>query len=153
MSKRGNLYFYDAGGKFSSAKHSLTNLIDNYDICVYSITEYGDMSPKWLIIKVMLAGCMDAYLNNSSDVSLQYAVMQKMSYESLHPKNLFRRVCDFTRLLDVKIEKNIPAYFSLRTGLLSEPLSPIDFFSLEVDPNSRETGAMIYLQDKAFFMK
>ena len=45
MKKQGQLMFHDAGGKFNSAKHSILNLTDDTDICIYSLTEKGNTTP------------------------------------------------------------------------------------------------------------
>ena len=96
MEQHGQLWWYDAGGKFASAKHGILNLIDDTDICIYSLTEKGNTTPTWLIVKVAKAGCMDCYLDDP-DVDLRQCglSMEKFNYEQWNPKNLFREVSDF----------------------------------------------------------
>lgn len=45
MKKQGQRMFHDAGGKFNSEKHSILNLTDDTDICIYSLTEKGNTPP------------------------------------------------------------------------------------------------------------
>lgn len=107
MSKRGTLYFYDAGGKFFSAKHGILNLIDDSDICIYSLTEKGNVEPSGLIVKVAAAGDMDYYLNSAADKNSTRAMLIGIwDYSNLSPPNLFREVSDFTYVVAYMNRKN-----------------------------------------------
>lgn len=153
MSKLGTLYFYDAGGKFDSARHSLTNLIDKSDICIYSLTEKGNAEPSWLIIKVTAAGDMDYYLNNAVDQNnMRSIIMCLWDYNSFSSKSLFREVADLTYAVAYMNEKNMDPRFYKCEGLRDKQLKASEFFSLDVDPESTEDGVQIYLRDKAFFV-
>ena len=148
----GKLYFYDEGKKFINAKHSLKNLTDDCDICVYSLTPKGETSPKWLIVKVTQAGCMDRYLDNNAQIPECYVVMEKFDYEKSSPMNLFGHVRTLTNVLIADIEDGIKGNFYENNGLYPEIKDANDFFSIEVDSNSKEPGAEIYLRDKEHFL-
>ena len=128
-------------------------LIDNFDICVYSLTPKGETSPKWLIVKVTQAGCMDRYLDNNAQIPECYVVMEKMDYEKSSPMNLFGRVRRMTYVLIADIEDGIKGNFYENNGLYPEIKDANDFFSIEVDYNSKEPGVEIYLRDKEHFLR
>ena len=154
MEKKGTLFFHDTGNKFSSAKHGITNLLADCDICIYSLAATGDAKPSRLVIKVMKAGCMDGYLDASAtDFAKHCVVMEMLDYEKRSPKNLFRNVMDLTYVLASNLEKKVTARFYEKNGLLADPRTASEFFSLDVDPNSDDPGAEIYLRDKAHFAK
>ena len=148
----GKLYFYDEGKKFIDEKHSLKNLTDDCDICVYSLTPKGETSPKWLIVKVTQAGCMNSYLDNNAQIPECYVVMEKMDYEKSSPMNLFGHVRTLTNVLIADIEDGIKGNFYENNRLYPEIKDANDFFSIEVDSNSKEPGAEIYLRDKEHFL-
>jgi len=154
MNKQGKLYFHDAGGKFNSARHSLTNLIDDSDICVYSLTEKGDAEPSWLIIKVAAAGDMDYYLHSTAAEDDTRTIMMCLwDYSSFSPKSLFREVSDLTYAVAYLNEKKRGMVFYKCEGLRDAQLKASEFFSLNVDPESTDEGTEIYLRDKAFFVE
>ena len=148
----GKLEFYDEGKKFINAKHSLKNLTDDCDICVYSLTPKGETSPKWLIVKVTQAGCMDRYLDNNAQIPECYVVMEKMDYEKSSPMNLFGRVKGLRSVLITTIEDGIKEKLYERNGIFTNEIDANDFFSIEVDSNSKEPGVEIYLRDKEHFL-
>ena len=148
----GKLYFYDEGKKFIDEKHSLKNLTDDCDICVYSLTPKGETSPKWLIVKVTQAGCMDRYLDNNAQFPERCVAMEKMDYEKSSPMNLFGRVRRMTYVLKGKAENEIETSFYERNGLSKNAVNTNDFFSIDVDSESNEPGAEIYLRDKEHFL-
>ena len=150
----GKLEFYDEPErKFINQKHSLKNLTDDCDICVYSLTPKGETSPKWLIVKVTQAGCMDRYLDNNAQIPECYVVMEKMDYEKSSPMNLFGRVRRMTYVLKGKAENEIETSFYERNGLSKNAVNTNDFFSIDVDSESNEPGAEIYLRDKEHFLR
>lgn len=148
IENKGNLWFYDSGMKFLGEKHTLKNLTRENDICVYSLTPKGEKQPKYLIAKVMQAGAM--YHATSDEES--YVIMQVMDYEKTDPMNLFTRVKDLNAVLRSNIYDNVKEPFLRQNGLRSYRLTPQEFFSIEVDPDSDDPGAKIYLQDKAHFL-
>ena len=154
MKKKGTLFFHDTGNKFSSAKHGITNLLADCDICIYSLAATGDAEPSRLVIKVMKAGCMDGYLDASAtDFAKHCVVMEMQDYKKRSPKNLFRNVMDLTYLLANNLEKKVTARFYEKNGLLADTRTANEFFSMEVDPNTDDPGVEIYLRDKVFFIK
>ncbi len=148
----GHLYFYDEGKKFIQEKHGLTNLISDHDICVYSLTPKGHTSPAWLIVKVTAAKCMDRYLDSNASFSERCVIMKRMDYERSSPMNLFDRVRSLKNILMANAEDGIETELYEQMGLRSKPLTAEEFFSEEVDPDSDEEGAKIYLRDKAHFV-
>ncbi len=147
------VHFYDKPErKFIDQSHSLKNLEDN-DICVYSLTPKGEKSPKWLIVKVTMAGCMERYFNDRVKATEQRCViMEKMDYEKTSPMNLFGIVRDLTSILRYNIRIGTESNFYKDNGLFSDKLEAKDFFSIEVDSKSKEPGAEIYLRDKEYFL-
>jgi len=148
----GKLYFHDEPErKFINQKHSLKNLTDDCDICVYSLTPKGETSPKWLIVKVTQAGCMDRYLDDKAKVPKRCVAMDRMDYEEISPRSLFNITSDLRSLLRQNIKKTIEFRFYEDDGLRPRRIDLNDFFSIEVDSNSKEPGAEIYLRDKEHF--
>ena len=147
------VHFYDKPErKFIDQSHSLKNLEDN-DICVYSLTPKGEKSPKWLVVKVTMAGCMERYFNDKVKATEQRCViMEKMDYEKTSPMNLFGIVRDLTSILRYNIRIGTESNFYKDNGLFSDKLEAKDFFSIEVDSKSKEPGAEIYLRDKEYFL-
>ena len=148
----GKLYFHDKAKKFIDQAHGLTNLISEHDICVYSLTPKGHTSPAWLIVKVTMAKCMDRYLDSNASFKERCVIMKKMDYERSSPMNLFDRVRSLKNILEANDEENLETEFYEQAGLRSKPLTAEEFFSIEVDPDSDEEGAKIYLRDKAHFL-
>lgn len=148
----GKLDFYDEGKKFIKQEHGILMLIDNFDICVYSLTPKGETSPKWLIVKVTQAGCMNRYLDNNAQIPECCVVMGKMDYEKSSPMNLFGRVKGLRSVLITTIEDGIKEKLYERNGIFTNEIDANDFFSIEVDSNSKEPGAEIYLRDKEHFL-
>ncbi|MBQ9855595.1 MAG: hypothetical protein IJO53_05315 [Clostridia bacterium] len=148
IENKGNLWFYDSGMKFLGEKHALKNLTRENDICVYSLTPKGEKQPKYLIAKVMQAG---AIYHAASDEE-RYVVMEVMDYEKTDPMNLFTIVKRLNAVLISNIYDNVKETFLRQNGLFRDPLTPQEFFSIEVDPDSDDPGAKIYLQDKANFL-
>ena len=146
------LVFYDEGKKFIKQEHSLYNLTGDCDICVYSLTPKGETSPNWLIVKVTQAGCMDRYLDDKAKVPKRCVAMVRMDYEEIGPRSLFNITRDLTLLLRQNIKKTIEFRFYEDDGLHPRRIDLNDFFSIEVDSNSKEPGAEIYLRDKEHFL-
>lgn len=150
------MYFYDiyrGGRKFIDEEHGLKNLIDDHDICVYSLTPKGQTTPAWLIVKVTAAKCMDRYLDGKASFSERCVVMFKQDYERYSPINLFDKVRDLTYILGSNTRKNIETGFCENMDFFSKSLTAEEFFSTEVDPDSDEEGAKIYLRDTAHLLK
>ena len=98
--------FHDAGGKFNSAKHSILNLTDDTDICIYSQKEKGNTTPTWLIVKLAKAGWIERYLDNpDADLRQCGLSMEKFDYEQWGPKTLFREVSDLTYCCKYSVKK------------------------------------------------
>ena len=148
----GKLDFYDEGKKFIKQEHGILMLIDNFDICVYSLTPKGETSPKWLIVKVTQAGCMNSYLDNNAQIPECCVVMEKMDYENSNPMNLFGRVRGLTSVLKSHIDDRIEISLYERNSIFTNEIDAKDFFSIEVDSESNEPGAEIYLRDKEHFL-
>ncbi len=148
IENKGNLWFYDSGMKFLGEKHALKNLTRENDICVYSLTPKEEKKPKYLIAKVMQAGAM---YHAASDKE-RYVVMEVMDYEKTDPMNLFTIVKGLNAVLRSNIYDNVKETFMRKNGLRSYSLTLQEFFSIEVDPDSDDPGAKIYLQDKANFL-
>lgn len=151
---KGKLEFYDESErKFIDQMHSLKNLTDDCDICVYSLTPKGETSPKWLIVKVTQAGYMDRYLEDKARGSNCYVVVERMDYEKSSPMNLFSTVKELTYILRSNIKKRKKEAFYVENGLFEDELNANDFFSIKVDSKSKEPGAEIYLRDKEYFLR
>ena len=153
----GKLYFHDEAKKFIDQAHGLANLISDHDICVYSLTPKGHTSPAWLIVKVTVAKCMDRYLDSNASFSKRCVVMFKQDYERYSPKNLFGTVRDLKCIQSVAYKRSVEtkvfeSKFYERNGIDREPLTTEEFFSIDIDPDSDEEGAKIYLRDKAHFL-
>ena len=153
--KRGLLWFYDSGKKFLGEKHALTNLIRENDICVYSLTPKEEKQPKYLISKVTQAGAMQKQSDGTATGVERFVVMSVTDYEKTDPLNLFYRTKNLCAFLSSNIREQMPveAEFLRRKGLRSELLTPQEFFSIEVDPDSDDPGAKIYLHDRVRFLK
>ncbi|MBQ3169661.1 MAG: hypothetical protein IJB99_07870, partial [Clostridia bacterium] len=82
----------------------------------------------------------------------RYVVMEVMDYEKTDPMNLFTIVKRLNAVLISNIYDNVKETFLRQNGLFRDPLTPQEFFSIEVDPDSDDPGAKIYLQDKANFL-
>ena len=148
----GKLDFYDEGRKFIKQEHGILNLTDDCDICVYSLTPKGEKSPKWLIVKVTQAGCMDRYLDNNAQLPDCCVIVERMDYEKSSPMNLLGRLKSLTSVLIANIEDGIKAKLYERNGIFTNEIDANDFFSIEVDSESNEPGAEIYLRDKEHFL-
>lgn len=134
--------------KFLSEKHAIKNLTRKNDICVYSLTPKGEKQPKYLIAKVMQAGAM---YHAASDEE-RYVIIEVMDYEKTHPMILFSIVKGLNVILKSNILDNVKETFLRENGLFRDRLTSQEFFSIEVDPDSDDPGAKIYLQDKAHFL-
>ena len=71
-------------GRSFFAKHGLNNLLENHDICVYSLPTRENDTPSWLIVLIMKVECMtfdlDTQIQNSEN---RYTMLQKMDYNAL----------------------------------------------------------------------
>ena len=147
----GKLWFDDSGKKFLGERHALCNLLRENDICVYSLTPRGEKTPKYLIAKVMRAGCMDNYLQGTGDAKC-HVVMELMDYDQTHPMNLFTIVKGLNAILRSKVINDIEKTLYKKDGYFRDLITPSEFFSIDVDPASNDPGAQIYLRDKAHFL-
>ena len=95
---------------------------------------------------------MDRYLDNNAQIPECYVVMEKMDYENSNPMNLFGRVRRMTYVLKGKADNEIETSFYERNGLSKNAVNTNDFFSIDVDSESNEPGAEIYLRDKEHFL-
>lgn len=150
---KGLLWFYDSGKKFLGEKHALKNLTRENDICVYSLTPKGENQPKYLIAKVTQAGEMQKQLDGTAEGLECIVVMQIMEYDMFHPMNLFTITKRLNAVLCSNVIDNVKVEFLRQNGFLRDRLSPQEFFSIEVDPDSDDPGAKIYLHDRVRFLK
>lgn len=150
----GRLWFYDSGKKFLGEKHALTNLTRENDICVYSLTPKEEKQPKYLISKATQAGAMQKQSDGTATGVERFVVMSVTDYEKTDPLNLFNRTKNLCAVLSSNIREQMPveAEFLRKKGIRSELLTPQEFFSIEVDPDSDDSGVQIYLRDKASFL-
>ena len=95
---------------------------------------------------------MDRYLDNNAQIPECYVVMEKMDYEKSSPMNLFGRVKGLRSVLITTIEDGIKEKLYERNGIFTNEIDANDFFSIEVDSNSKEPGVEIYLRDKEHFL-
>lgn len=150
---KGQLWFYDSGKEFLGEKHALTNLIRENDICVYSLTPKGEKQPKYLIVKVTQAGAMQKQFDGTATGVERCVAAEMMEYEKAHPMNLFS-ITDAlkgTVAYTFKHHREQQDFFR-PNGNFTTRLTPQEFFSIEVDPDSVDHGAQIYLRDKAHFL-
>ena len=148
----GILIFEDSHKKFLAEKHALKNLIDDTDICVYSLTPKGESDPKYLIVKVMPAGSFDRSKERLGYSDATYTVMIIIDYETILPWHLFPITRALTSALRYNLLSKKAADFFVQDVQFMRRLTPEEFFSIEVDPNADDFGTKTYLRDKEIFL-
>lgn len=159
MQKQSEQFFWDAGGKFESARDDAFRICRDCNLSIYSLTAKGAAKPTHLVIKATPIGKPEGYMAKQAHVE-----MRLLDYNAL-PANSIKILCmkinalfRFTSVNEAsfsaglgKVNPNCRSFTGQGDDIIHfHYISIADFFAL--DPCDDEPGAKIYLRDKNFFL-